>query len=116
LRFLDADTDRSAYVGGGLSWAGVHLGRDSSATSYASGWHGSGLQGEVTAGYELTRRTPIRVFVQADVGLPFFKARSESYTYTLTRSAGNALPPTIISETRYTPSAVVSLGIGWQRH
>ena len=113
LRFLNSEADRTAYVGAGLSWGGVNVSRESSRTSYANGWSGSGLQGELTAGYELTRSTPMRLFIQTDVGLPFFKAKSASYDFTRTPD-GLYRPASV--EARYIPSAVVSLGVGWQRH
>jgi hypothetical protein len=113
FHFLNAEADRSMYVGGGLSWGGVSVGRTPTSTTYLSSWHGSGLQGEATVGYELTRSSPVRIFVQADVGLPFFYARSETYPNTRTPIG---IPPVSTSERRYIPSAAVSLGIGWQRH
>jgi hypothetical protein len=112
VRFLNPEADRSAYIGGGLSWGSVHVGRESTPTSYVNGWHGSGLQGEVTAGYELARTSPVRIFVQADVGLPMFYARSETMTFVRTPPG---VFPTSDPEKRYVPSAVVSVGIGWQR-
>src|SRR5262245_3296964 len=116
LKFLSPEADRSTYVGAGLSWGTVVADRSASTgTSYVGDWHGSGLQGELTAGYELRRNTPVRMFVQADIGLPFFKARADSYTYTFPYSpVGVFRPPTV--EERYIPSAVVSLGLGWNRY
>jgi hypothetical protein len=112
LHFLDAEADRSAYVGAGLSWGGVSVSRGSSGGTYSNSWRGSGLQGELTAGYELTRSTPMRFFIQTDIGLPFFKAKSESYNF-MRLPDGLYRPATV--EERYIPSAVISLGIGWQR-
>jgi len=112
LRFVNPDAARSAYLGGGVSWGGVQVTRDSTPTSYLTGWHGSGLQGEVTAGYELARTSPVRIFVQADIGLPMFYARSETTTFRRT-APGVFIEPDV--DKRYIPSAVVSVGIGWQR-
>jgi hypothetical protein len=112
LHFFDAEADRSAYVGAGLSWGGVSASRESSGGTYSNSWSGSGLQGELTAGYELTRSTPMRFFIQTDIGLPFFKAKSVSYNF-LRLPDGLYRPATV--EERYIPSAVVSLGIGWHR-
>jgi hypothetical protein len=105
LRFMAPTSNRSPYVGGGMSWSMANLDRDTTH------WEGSGLQGELTAGYELGRASSIRVFVQTDAGLPFYKLSSTSYTYT------NAPPYVIVGPTihRYAPSLTVSLGIGWQR-
>jgi hypothetical protein len=115
LRFLNSESDQSAYLGAGLSWGGVLADRgDSTGATYVSGWHGSGLQGELTAGYEMRRRSPVRVFVQSDIGLPFFRARADSYTYVLPRSPVG-IYRTVTVDQRYIPSVVVSLGLGWNK-
>jgi hypothetical protein len=80
-----------------------------------SNWTGSGLQGEATVGYEFARRSPVRVFLQGDVGLPFFRARSQNYTV-IRSIAPPFAPPTPEVDSRYLPSAVVSVGIGWNRN
>jgi len=74
---------------------------------YNTAGRGSGLQGELTAGYELGRATTIRMFMQADAILPFYSVTSQSIS-----SRG------VVSSTtrRYTPSLVMSLGFGWQRN
>jgi hypothetical protein len=105
LRFFTPLSDRSAYFGGGLSWNTVSL--DHADTS----WSGNGLQGEVTVGYELARASTLRVFVQADTGLPFFKLSSERYVYPVSYP----YVPSVITGHRYVPSLSLSLGFGWQR-
>jgi len=88
-----------------MSWSMANL--DNANTR----WEGSGLQGELTAGDEVGRASSVRVFVQTDAGLPFYKLSSTSYTYTTT-------PPYVIvglTAHRYAPSLTLSLGIGWQR-
>ena len=112
LHFVDLNADRAMYVGGGFSWGGVLLGRRSTPATYTTDWTGSGLQAEVTVGYELTRKSPLRLFVQADVGIPFFTARSETYA----RSDGGIIDHSSRRiEKQYAPSAVVAMGIGWKR-
>jgi hypothetical protein len=103
LRFLDAEAERSAYVGGGVSWGAVSLGRRVTGTTRS--WNGTGLQGEVTAGYEFVRKSPMRLFVQTDIGLPFFIATSRTDMFGSSRGA----------ERRYIPSAAVTFGIGFKR-
>ncbi len=111
LHFFDAEADRSMYAGGGLS-LGVALGGESTSTETMD-WTGSGLQGEVTVGYEFARRSRLRLFVQGDVGIPFFIARSETYTVSAARVIDwNSRKV----EKRYAPSAVISIGIGWKGH
>jgi hypothetical protein len=105
LEFLHFGTplaDRSLYVGGGLSWSTANL------NNQTTSWSGSGLQGELTAGYELGRASTIRVFIQADVGLPFYRLSSETFSY---------VPPyvTMSGEHHYAPSLALSMGFGWQR-
>ena len=112
LSFLEPDADRSFYLGGGMSFAGVTAGRSvRTDTSYTTNWEGSGLQGEFTAGYELARSSAIRMFVQGDVGLPLFYARLTRYP--VTKGAVDFDSPSL--EKRHFPSVAVSFGIGWQR-
>lgn len=107
LRFLDAGAEKSTYVGGGLSWGGSIVERAGNVTAreYPTTWNGSGLQGEATVGYEFFRNSALRMFVQGDVGLPFFKAVSQTYV------AGGVTG----TDRRYIPSAAVTFGLGWQR-
>jgi hypothetical protein len=105
LRFLDAHGNRSAYYGGGLSYGFRSISRGSPSYtpgSYSTSWNGSGLQGELTAGYELARATSLRVFLQADVVLPFYTVTAE------TRSLNGV----VASDSRYAPSIALSIGVG----
>ena len=81
LYLLSPTANRSPYVGGGLSFGHQSFGGSFNPTTgyYASAWDGSGLQAEVTAGYELARATSLRVFVQADAVLPFYESTAETY-------------------------------------
>jgi hypothetical protein len=96
LHFISPTANTTAYVGGGLSYGG---------TTFGSYWHGSGLQGELTVGYELPRASTLRVFVQAEAVLPFYTATGQTFSsssgYTTTH--------------RYAPSFGVSLGLGRAR-
>ena len=109
LRFLSSDAPRSAYLGGGLSWGVVSVGRSIPAGGGATSWHGSGLQGELTIGYELARDSPLRFFVQAEASAPFFNAHSDTFAYPRAGSIVNTG-----RQARYIPSVVVSAGVGWQ--
>jgi hypothetical protein len=105
LRFLDPQANRSAYFGGGLSYGYGSISRGSYSYTfgqYSTNWSGSGLQGELTAGYEFARATSLRLFMQADAVLPFYQLTSE------TRST-NGL---ITTDSRYAPSLVLSIGVG----
>jgi hypothetical protein len=109
LYFLSPTASRSPYLGGGLSYGHQSFGGSYDTTSgyYTSGWEGSGLQGEVTAGYELARVTSFRFFVQADAVFPFYQSTAE--TYPLRPSRGIVTPTT---DRRRAPSLVVSIGLG----
>ena len=87
--YQDPIADGSVYYGGGLSWGAT------AAISNGQELAGSGLQGELVAGYEAFRSSTIRGFVQLNVTLPFYK--SEGFNGT----------------TRYTPTASLNLGFGW---
>jgi hypothetical protein len=104
LRFVSPEANRSAYFGGGLSCGHTTINRDTtfSFPNYSSSWSGSGLQGELTAGYELARATTLRMFVQADVVLPFYQVTSETFT----------INGPVSRDSRYAPSLVLSVGIG----
>ncbi len=104
LRFANRTGGSSAYWGGGLSWGTVNRSTGSEYTN------GSGLQGELTAGYELLRASNIRMFLQTDIALPFYTARSVDYGSYYTRPAQAP-----VSTRRYLPSAAVSIGLGWGR-
>jgi hypothetical protein len=105
LRFLTPSAAQSNYFGAGLSWSGANLDNGNRSSD------GSGLQGELIAGRELGRASTIRVFVQLDAGLPFYRLQSIDYTFLPT------YPYTISSTTahQYAPSFALSLGVGWQR-
>ena len=108
LYFTNPRANASAYFGGGLSWGITSGSNGGSAESYQS-WHGSGLQGDVTAGYELPRASDLRVFVQADATLPFYRTAGTAYTY----SQGHST--TVRTGHRYHPTVALSVGVGWQR-
>jgi hypothetical protein len=118
LYLLNRHANSTPYLGGGLSWGRTYINEPYSAefTPYAgpgtvyyynTGGSGSGLQGELTAGYELGRATTIRMFMQADAILPFYSVTSQTIS-----SRGLVSSST----RRYTPSLVLSVGLGWQRN
>lgn len=116
LRYSRPGAKASLYVGGGVSLGGVDFGDDSGrrlpdgATEYQSPWSGHGLQSELTLGYELARDSTMRVFLQADATLPLYSARSVTSVYS--RATGTEI---IRSDSRYAPSLVLSVGMGWGR-
>jgi hypothetical protein len=112
LYFMKPKANATIYLGGGASYGFASFGgSDYNSSTYRSSWHGSGLQGELTAGYEWPRASTLRMFVQADATLPFYNVTSETITYS--RSGPTGLTAT---EHRYSPSLAVSVGVGWHRN
>jgi hypothetical protein len=105
LRFTRPAAAASPYFGGGFSWSSAHLDYDTTSLD------GSGLQGELSVGYEMARASTVRVFIQFDAGLPFYTLRWDRYTF----AAATPRVYTFTSGRRYVPSAAVSMGLGWQR-
>src|SRR5262245_702183 len=114
LYYVGPKASASAYFGGGMSWGAVSgwydaaLPKSSSPSTGDSSWGGSGLQGELTAGYELPRAGALRAFVQADATLPFYQTSGQSY------ASADGRPITIAVGRRYNPSIALSVGVGWQ--
>jgi hypothetical protein len=77
--------------------------------------NGSGVNGELTAGYEIARATTARLFVQADATLPFYRITYTTMAYSPPSRSGPSTPRVAASTRRYAPSVVVSMGVGWQR-
>jgi hypothetical protein len=114
LYFTNPTGNRSAYFGGGLSYGRTEL-QTSTVGGFPTNGHGAGLQAGLTAGYEIARVTSARVFVQADVTLPFYDVHLETYSYPQTPPTGRYLAPTVTVERQYAPSVAISVGFGWQR-
>lgn len=113
LHFLRPRANATAYVGGGVGygWSSFDGGTSpfDNRTYYRTPFEGKGILGTVTVGYEAPRASVMRVFVQADVTLPFYLLESTRATYGY-GGAGASI------ERRYAPSVAVSLGVGWGRH
>ena len=110
LYFLSPISTGSFYLGGGLSWgmaaaAGNATGATGSTSSFET-YTGSGLQGELSVGYEFLRASTIRMFLQADATLPFYTVHR--YTFDDTTGA-------MQSASSWVPSLAFSFGIGWGR-
>ncbi len=93
--FADPTGNFSLYAGGGLSWGGAAV--SSSGHTYS----GSGIQGELSAGYEMLRASSIRLFVQADATLPFYTSTYDNTDY---------ITGITTRGSRYTPTFVIALG------
>jgi hypothetical protein len=97
LRYVNKKSNSSVYWGGGASWGSA------SGWSNSNYWRGSGIQGELTAGYEMLRASNIRVFWQTDVVLPLYSVAVANFKNLS------------VSNRQYMPTATVSFGLGWQR-
>ena len=80
LYFTSPTANRSAYFGGGVSYGRTQI-RMQNGVDFPTTGRGSGLQGELTFGYEIARVTSARLFAQADVTLPFYDVVFETFTY-----------------------------------
>jgi hypothetical protein len=111
LSFAHPRANASPYIGGGFSYGSTSVGDDAyynrTSNKAHSDWSGSGLQGEVTVGYEIARTTTLRVFIQADATLPFYKLSSQIF------STSGVVTTT---SQRYSPSLVFSVGFGRQKN
>ena len=106
LYFLKPRANATPYLGGGFSYGITDVDATFDNGGFQGNWNGSGLQGELTVGYEWLRASRLRAFVQADTTLPFYNVMSQTYSY-------SQLRPTITTASRYAPSIVVSLGLGF---
>jgi hypothetical protein len=111
LRFMRPQANATSYLGGGVSYGFTNFGGTYGNTTYQTSWNGGGLQGEMTAGYEWPRASTLRMFVQADATLPFYNVTSETITISRSGSYG-----TSATQHRYSPSLIISVGLGWQRN
>jgi hypothetical protein len=96
LHFMNPTANATGYFGGGVSYGGA---------TFGSNWHGSGLQGELTVGYELPRASTLRVFIQADAVLPFYTATAQTFSSKSGYTTAH----------RYAPSLGISVGLGRAR-
>jgi hypothetical protein len=107
LYFLSPISTGSFFLGGGLSWGmAAATGNATGATGSTSfqTYTGSGLQGELSVGYEFLRASTIRMFLQADATLPFYTVRRETFDTALGATVGGS---------SWVPSLAFSFGIGW---
>jgi hypothetical protein len=110
LYFIDPTANRTSYVGGGLGWGATAVASatngSSTTNSTVSTYSGSGLQAELSVGYELLRASTIRIFMQLDATLPLYSVHSATVDLTTSNSS---------TSSSYAPSFVASFGIGWGR-
>jgi opacity protein-like surface antigen len=99
LYFFNPTASSSSYVGGGISWGGAIVADSTREFS------GSGLEADVSVGFEFLRASTIRLFAQADATLPLYSSTTDVLT------PGGATT----SDSAWLPTFAVSLGVGWGR-
>jgi len=104
LYYFDPFANNSFYAGGGLGY-GVSAITKTDSTSFRS-YTGSGMHGELTAGYEMLRASNIRLLIQLDASLPFYSTTS---TFGVSTATGFVED----KDSLYTPSFSLSLGLGF---
>jgi len=97
--FLDSQANHTPYLGAGLSWGG------NTVPTADGDYTGSGLQGELMAGYEMFRASTLRLFVEADATLPMYRTSRVSFS-----PEGES-----DREYKYAPMFTLALGLGWGR-
>jgi hypothetical protein len=118
LYFFREWANATPYAGGGLSWGRTDLDRavtvegpplrNGTPITYVSTMpgSGSGLQAELTGGYEFGRATSIRLFVQSDLTMPLYSVRT---------TALGPFGEVTAASRRWMPTLVTSIGLGWAR-
>jgi len=96
--FLSPYSNYSAYLGAGLSFGTTTITPENSAE-----WSGSGLQGELSLGYELFRASTVRMFFETNASLPVYELKR-------TVSDVNAMSQ---SEHTWAPTVTFLIGLGW---
>lgn len=105
LYYFDPLANNSFYAGGGLGY-----GLSSITNADRRSYSGSGIQGELTAGYEMFRATNIRLLIQLDASLPLYSTTSPE-TFVFNPTTGMSTP--VAKDSIYTPSFSLSLGLGF---
>jgi hypothetical protein len=98
LYFFDPQASTSLYAGGGVGLGTTALYENTPTSTLRVS--GSGLEGKLTGGIELFRSSTLRLFVEADATLPFYRCTPDL-------DSG--------SVERYAPTFLVRAGTGWGR-
>jgi len=104
LYFLNPLANGSFYGGAGAAW-GFTVGVSEDSAGMFHTLSGSGLQGELSFGYEFLRASTIRMFAQADATVPFYRIEGTTIS-----SAGVS-----VTDRTYAPTFTLTIGLGWGR-
>jgi hypothetical protein len=109
LYYFDPYANNSLYAGAGLGWGALSISRNSGyfAGTVFDNYTGTGLDFELSIGYEMLRVSNIRVLVQLNGSLPTYKATATIDSF----SSVTGLQPT--KESFYVPTIGLSVGLGF---
>jgi hypothetical protein len=105
LYYNNPTANGSSYLGGGVSWGATAVAKDDGNT--VSTYSGSGLQVELSAGYEFLRASTIRMFARFDATLPLYRVSSLEVAANGYTAVGTSYASS--------PSFGVSVWLGWGR-
>jgi len=108
LYYNNPTANGSSYFGGGVSWGGTAVSKEDTTAGTFTTYSGSGLQVELSAGYEFLRASSIRMFAQFDATLPLYRVSSTDIVTNGYTTAG-------VTQYAYSPSFGLSVGLGWGR-
>ena len=99
--FADEEANNTPYFGLGLGWSGT------SADTLDGTYSNNGLQGTVSAGFEMLRASTMRAFVQLDAALPFYQLEIDREGFFINEPGADA------PDARYAPLVMLKVGVGW---
>jgi len=105
LRYVDPVANSTPVFGAGISWSRAEV-WDGNRTLV-----GNGVELHVRGAYELLRASTVRMFVQAEAGLPLYLAKPEGSGYW--DSTTQSTVPADAVDDAWVPSLTISFGIGW---
>ncbi len=100
-----------AALGWGISSPNTRYVQDTADYWSGPSYYGTGLHADISGGYEFLRASTVRMFVQADVSLPVYKASLE-YEFDLGGDTAAARP---WADEIWAPTFSISLGLGFER-
>lgn len=106
LYFFNPEGNRSPYLQAGMSWGSNFV----TASDEMQG--SSGIRGEFGGGMEFLRESPVRLFVEGNVVLPFYHVKYQVTQKTPTTGGGGD-NFTETDHKIYTPAVMIYMGIGF---
>lgn len=105
MYFFNPAGNQTPYLQTAMSWGSnfIHTNDE---------WFGSsGIRGEFGGGMEFLRESPVRMFVEANLVLPFYKVKYT--TTTKTPNADNGVDVLEREHKLYTPALMIFMGVGF---